>query len=272
MTPGSPVFGGGRALVMGVLNVTPDSFSDGGRFFDAEAAVHRARQLVAEGADILDVGGESTRPGAAPVSEEDELRRVVPVLERLAASIRVPISIDTRKPAVAEACLRLGARIVNDVTGLREPEMIGVIHRNNAACIIMHMRGTPETMHRQTDYQDVVREVKEFLAGRAAAAREAGIREIAIDPGIGFAKTPQQSWEILRRLEEFTTLGYPVVAGVSRKRFLSTLADMQPVENRLEGTIAAEAIAVLNGASIIRAHDVKEARRAVAVAEAVRNA
>jgi dihydropteroate synthase len=256
---------------MGVLNITPDSFSDGGKYLSHEVALERARQMIAEGADILDVGGESTRPGALDVEEDEELRRVLPVVEAI-AGLGVPVSIDTRKPAVAKACLEAGARIVNDVTGLRDPGMPGVIGKHGAACVIMHMRGDPRSMQSETTYTDVIREVSGFLAERTRAARAAGVTDIAIDPGIGFAKKLEHNFEILKRFSEFTRLGFPVVAGPSRKKFLSTLADMEPVENRLEGTVAAVAIAVMHGAKVIRVHDVAACRRAIAVAEAVRRA
>lgn len=253
---------------MGILNVTPDSFSDGGRFLAPETAIARAHQMVRDGADLIDVGAESTRPGAREVPADEELARLLPVIEAI-RGIGVPISVDTYKPEVAEACLRIGARVVNDVTGLRDKAMAPVIARHGAACVIMHMRGTPATMQQQVEYVDVVAEVKAYLAERVARARVAGVRDIAVDPGIGFAKQIPHNFEILRRFQEFAELGYPVVAGPSRKRFLGTLADMEPVENRLDGTVAAVTIAVMNGAKVVRVHDVAPARRAVAVAEAV---
>jgi dihydropteroate synthase len=255
---------------MGILNVTPDSFSDGGRFLAPEAAIARAQQMIKEGADILDIGAESTRPNAEPVPADRELARLLPVIEAL-GGIGVPLSIDTSKPEVAAACLAAGARIINDVTGLRHPEMAPTIARHNAACVIMHMRGTPQTMDSQTSYGDVVAEVLSFLSERVALARASGISDLAIDPGIGFAKQIHHNFEILRRFAEFNALGLPVVAGPSRKRFLGTLADMEPVENRVDGTVAAVTIAVLNGAKVIRVHDIAPARRAIAVAQAVRN-
>ncbi|MEP7362622.1 MAG: dihydropteroate synthase [Acidobacteriota bacterium] len=258
-----------RTLLMGILNVTPDSFSDGGRFYDADAAWEQARRMIDEGADILDIGGESTRPGATAVSEEEELRRVLPMVERAAREWKVSISVDTCKPAVAAACLERGAKIINDVTGFRDSEMVEVARRHGAACIVMHMRGTPATMQSLTEYVDVVAEVKEFLAERVATLGAAGIEEIAIDPGLGFAKTAVHNFQLLRRLPELAALGVPVLIGPSRKRFLGTLADMEPMENRRDGTVAAITAAVLGGARIIRAHDVVEARRAIAVAEAV---
>jgi len=259
----------GRTLLMGILNVTPDSFSDGGRFFDVTVARERARRMVEEGADIIDVGGESTRPGAAAVEADEELRRVAPVVEWLAANGTALVSIDTRKARVAGECLQAGARIVNDVTGFHDAAMIEAARRHGAACIAMHMRGTPDTMMQLAEYGDVVAEVKEYLGGRVAALRSAGIEDIAIDPGLGFAKTAAHNFQILRRLPELAAVGVPVLIGPSRKRFLGTLADMEPMENRSEGTVAAITAAVLGGARIIRAHEVTAARRAIAVAEAV---
>ena len=257
--------------IMGVLNVTPDSFSDGGRFLDLEPALRQARRLIAEGAAILDVGGESTRPGAEPVSLAEELRRVIPVLEALRSETSVRLSIDTMKPEVADAALRAGATLINDVTGLRDPAMLDVAARHNAGVVIMHMRGTPQTMRAMTEYGDVVAEVKEFMAGQAAAAARAGIVEIIVDPGIGFAKTAAQSFTLLRRLGEFQLLGYPILIGPSRKSFLSSIAGLERPEDRLEGTLAATAIGVLNGASIVRAHDVAACWRAAMTAAAVRS-
>ncbi|MGJ5815175.1 dihydropteroate synthase [Paludibaculum fermentans] len=256
--------------IMGILNVTPDSFSDGGRFAHLEQAVEQAFRLVAEGASILDIGGESTRPGAEPVSEEEELHRVLPVIEALAGRVQARLSIDTYKPAVAEACLRAGAEMINDVTGLRDARMASVAAAHGAAVVIMHMRGTPATMNQETAYTDVVAEVKEFLGRQAAAARAIGVDEIILDPGIGFAKTASQSFELLRRLGELSDLGYPLLIGPSRKSFLATLPGMEQPGNRLEGTLAASVIGVMQGASIVRVHDVKECRKALAVADAVK--
>jgi len=258
--------------IMGILNVTPDSFSDGGRFPTLDAALEQARRLIADGADIVDIGGESTRPGAGAVSEEVELRRVLPVVEALADDPRARISIDTAKPAVAAACLRAGASLVNDVTGLRNPEMAHTAAHHRAGVVIMHMRGTPATMRQQTNYSDVVAEIKAELEPRVALARAAGIGEIIIDPGLGFAKTAAHNFEILRRLREFESFGCPILIGPSRKSFLGSLPGMEKVEDRLEGTLAAAVIAALNGASIVRVHDVRECRKALAVAGAVRRA
>lgn len=256
---------------MGVLNVTPDSFSDGGRYFGLESALHRARRLLVEGAGILDIGGESTRPGAEPVPAAEELRRVIPLLEALRSETTARLSIDTMKPEVAEAALCAGATLINDVTGLSDPAMSAVAARHNAGVVIMHMRGTPRNMRTLTDYEDVVAEVKAHLAAQAAAARAGGITEIILDPGIGFAKTATQSFTLLRRLAEFEELGCPILIGPSRKSFLAVIPGMERPENRLEGTLAAVAIGVLNGASIVRVHDVAACRKAALVACAVRN-
>lgn len=263
------IFSSEHIQVMGILNVTPDSFSDGGQFFGAEVAIDHARRLIDDGADILDIGGESTRPGSDPVDEEEELRRVLPVFEALAGRVRVPLSIDTCKAAVARECLQAGAQIINDITGLRDPAMMDVVSDAKAPVIIMHMRGTPKVMQQQTEYVDVVREVRLCLNGRVQKARAAGISDIAIDPGLGFAKTSAQNFELLRRLNELTTLGCPVVVGPSRKSFLGTLPGQSRPDCRLEGTLAAVTIAAMNGARIVRVHDVKECKRAVSVAERV---
>jgi dihydropteroate synthase len=269
---GKALLRGDRALVMGVVNVTPDSFSDGGRFAGVEAAVEQALRLEDEGADLLDIGGESTRPGAAAVTEEEELRRVAPVFERLLGRVGAPLSVDTMKAGVAEAALGLGARIVNDVTALRDPKMLGVVVKSGAAVVLMHMRGTPATMREMTEYGDVAGEVREWLVDRAEGARLAGVAEVAIDPGIGFAKTAEQSFVLLKRMGELVETGYPVVAGVSRKSFLGGLEGQERVEERLEGSLAAAVLAVMAGAAVVRVHDVRATRKALAVAEAVRRA
>lgn len=265
-----PLLRAARPLIMGVVNVTPDSFSDGGRFLDPGQAVDHALRLEDEGADLLDIGGESTRPGADPVPAEEEMRRVLPVLEALSGRVKATLSVDTMKPEVAHAALAAGARVVNDVTGLRDPEMLPVLLRHGAAVIIMHMRGTPKNMRELAQYGDVVTEVRDWLLDRAEGARLAGVSEVAIDPGIGFAKTPAHSFELLRRFSEFTATGYPAVAGASRKSFLGLLEGQSRVEDRLEGSLAAAVIAALAGAAVLRVHDVLATRRAVAVVEAVR--
>ena len=258
----------GRVLIMGILNVTPDSFSDGGRFLSPDAAVKRALIMEKEGADIIDVGGESSRPGAEPVPVEEELRRVIPVLERLRGKLRIPISIDTTKAEVAEAALRAGASIVNDISALRfDPAMASVVAEFGAGLVLMHMLGTPKTMQQDPHYEDVVREVREFLAERALYAQSQGIpREaIAVDPGIGFGKTVEHNLELLRRLPELVELGFPVLVGPSRKSFIGAILGLG-VEERLEGTLVACAVAVVRGADILRVHDVREVRRAADLA------
>lgn len=261
-----------RTLVMGILNVTPDSFSDGGRFATPEEAVEEARRLIAEGADIIDVGGESTRPGAAPVSEDVEIRRVLPVVELLALDPRIRISVDTMKPRVAAACLQAGATLVNDVSGLSQPEMARIVAAAGAGVVIMHMRGMPQTMRQYAVYSDVMAEIAAELRPRVELAREAGVREIYVDPGIGFAKTPAQSFEILRRLGELRELGCPIVIGPSRKSFLGVLPGMEEIGERLEGTIAAAVLGAWNGATVVRVHDVRPVRKALSVVDAVRGA
>lgn len=265
---------GRRTLVMGILNVTPDSFSDGGRFFSLESAVAHARQLIREGADIIDVGGESTRPGAEPVTAEEELRRVLPVIRAIRKEFSVPISIDTYKAIVAEAALAAGANIVNDISALRfDPQMVEVVAHARVPVVLMHMLGTPQTMQQNPVYTDVVREIKEFLGERIAFARAHGIREIIIDPGIGFGKTVAHNVEILRRLSELKDLGCPILIGTSRKSFIGKLGGTEenplPISERLEGTIASNVIAVLHGAQIVRVHDVAAMKRALAIVDAV---
>jgi dihydropteroate synthase len=256
-------------LIMGVVNVTPDSFSDGGRFLDADAAVKHGERLASEGAAILDVGGESTRPGADSVSEEEELRRVVPVVERLAGHSRV--SIDTTKVAVARAALEAGATLVNDVSALRfDPGMAALVAETGAGCCLMHMLGEPRTMQEDPRYDDVVAEVKAFLEERLAFAVAEGIDEerVWLDPGIGFGKTVEHNLELLRRLDEIVAIGRPVVVGTSRKSFLGKLAGGRDEGERLPGTIATNVLALERGASVFRVHDVAENADALRVATA----
>ena len=260
----------GRTFVMGVVNVTPDSFFDGGRFLRFDHAVGHAIDLVEHGADILDVGGESSRPGSDPTPEQEELERVAPVIRELVRTVSVPISIDTYKPSVARACLALGAKIVNDITGFEDAEMRRVTAEAGAAAVIMHMRGTPKTMQREIEYTDVVGEIREYLLGQAEALRAAGVTDIAIDPGIGFGKTAAHNFEILNRLGELANAGYPVLVGPSRKSFLGSLPSNLPPEDRLEGAIAACCAAVMHGARIVRVHDVQACKRAVEVIDRVR--
>jgi dihydropteroate synthase len=256
--------------LMGVVNVTPDSFSDGGLFLDPGRAIERGRKLIEEGADVLDVGGESTRPGAAAVSEEDELARVAPVIEGLAGA-GTPISIDTSKLTVAEAALGAGASMVNDVTALRaEPEIAALCADRDAELVLMHMQGSPRTMQEHPIYDDVVDDVKAFLAERMELARREGMPEerIWLDPGIGFGKTVEHNLELLHRLRELTELGRPLLVGTSRKSFIGKLTGAN-VDQRLGGTIASCAIAVANGAQMLRVHDLREVREGMQVVAAI---
>jgi dihydropteroate synthase len=255
---------------MGIVNVTPDSFSDGGRFLEAGAAIAHGHRLAEEGAAILDVGGESTRPGAAPVTEEEELRRVLPVVEPLAAAGR-RVSIDTTKLEVARAALKAGADVVNDVSAFRfAPELAGLVADEQAHCCLMHMLGEPRTMQESPRYDDVVSEVRAFLEERLAFAVNEGVPEdrVWLDPGIGFGKSVEHNLELLRRLEEIVAIGRPVVIGTSRKSFLGKLTGGRPEHERLPGTIATNVIAFERGASIFRVHDVAQVADALAVAAA----
>ena len=256
--------------LMGVVNVTPDSFSDGGLYLDPEAAVAHGRELAAAGAEILDVGGESTRPGAEPVGLEEELRRVIPVIQGLAAA-GCRVSVDTSKAAVAAAALDAGAEIVNDVTALRgDPEMADLCAERGATVVLMHMLGEPRTMQEDPRYEDVVADVKAFLPERLGTAVAAGIDEsrVWLDPGIGFGKTGAHNMELLRRLGELRELGRPLVIGTSRKSFIG-MVDGSPADQRLGGTIATSVLAAAEGADVLRVHDVAEVRQALAVAAAV---
>jgi dihydropteroate synthase len=258
--------------IMGVINVTPDSFSDGGRYLDADAAVAHGLRLEAEGATLLDVGGESTRPGAAPVPEAEELRRVIPVIEGLIGSgSKAQVSIDTSKAGVAVRALAAGASLVNDVTALRgDPKMAGVVADAGADCCLMHMLGDPRTMQRDPHYDDVVGEVKAFLEERTAFAVRAGIalERILLDPGIGFGKTVAHNLELLRRLDELVALGRPVVIGTSRKSFLGRLTGRKAPDDRVAATIATNVIAYERGARVFRVHDVAPVRDALVVTAA----
>ena len=260
-------------LVMGIVNLTPDSFSDGGRYLDPAAAVARIRELAAQGADLVDLGAESTRPGAAPVAADEQLRRLMPVLEQVGSDPALCVSVDTMSAAVAERALAAGARVVNDVSGLEDPQMAGVVAAQGAGLVVMHMQGAPATMQAHPHYDDVTREVRDRLAGHCARARAAGIEEesIAIDPGIGFGKTAAHNFELLARLEELGELGRPVLIGVSRKSFLGRELDL-PADQRLEAGLAATAIGVFHGARIVRTHDVTPTIRAVRIAAATRAA
>jgi len=260
-----------RTLVMGIVNVTPDSFSDGGRFLLPVYAVRHAQQLLADGADIVDVGGESTRPGSDPVGTDEELSRVIPVIRRLVEeSPRAVISIDTRKAAVAAAALAEGAAIVNDVSAGADPGMFDVVREAGAGIVLMHMKGEPKTMQQAPVYEDVVGEVHEYLRERVEAAAFAGIdpERIAIDPGIGFGKELEDNLELLRRIDAFLDLARPVLVGPSRKRFIGAILDL-PEDQRAEGTVGAVSWLVSHGAHVVRVHDVKETVRAVRVIDAI---
>lgn len=260
-------------LFMGILNVTPDSFSDGGEFFEPEAAAARALEMLDEGADVVDVGGESTRPGADPVSAEEEARRVVPVVrEILARRPDAAVSVDTYRAETAEAALEAGARVVNDVTALRgDPRMAAVVAEARCPVILMHMKGEPKSMQEHPFYDDVVREVREFLAVRAEHAVAAGVEpeKIIVDPGIGFGKTLEHNLELLRNLEAIVELGFPVLVGASRKRFVGTITGVEEARERVAGTLAANVLAREKGATLFRVHDVRANREALAVADAV---
>ena len=256
---------------MGVINVTPDSFSDGGRFLDARAATAQGRRLAAEGAAILDVGGESTRPGAEPVAADQERERVVPVIAALAADGVARLSVDTSKVEVARAALDAGAGLVNDVTALRSaPDLAGLVADRGAECCLMHMQGEPRTMQRDPRYDDVVAEVKAFLEARLAFAVGEGVAEerVLLDPGIGFGKTIDHNLELLRRLGELRELGRPICIGTSRKSFIGKITG-RDVDDRIGGTIASNVLALAGGADVFRVHDVRAVREALQVAEAV---
>jgi dihydropteroate synthase len=259
-----------RTLVMGILNVTPDSFSDGGEFLDADAAIDRGVEMAKQGADIIDIGGESTRPKSDPVPPDEELRRVRPVVEGLLQKIEIPISIDTRRPSVAREIIGLGAQMVNDVSGLRDPEMVSTVAELNVPVVIMHMLGTPKTMQEKPEYEDVMGEIMGYLRNQIDNAVKGGIQRenIIVDPGIGFGKTVDHNLEIIRRLGEMRSLGLPILVGTSRKSFIGKLLDSE-VADRVEGSLASLVASVLNGANIVRVHDVMESIRAVRIADEV---
>ena len=260
-----------RTALMGVLNVTPDSFSDGGQFLDSGKAIERGVKLVAEGADIIDVGGESTRPGAQPVSVEEEIGRVIPVIRGLRARIQVPLSIDTYKVEVARRALAEGADIVNDISAMRlDARMASLVADEKVPVVLMHMQGMPRTMQLSPDYMDVVGEVTEFLRLRAQAAVDAGVdpAAIVIDPGIGFGKSLEHNLTLLRDLPVLGSLGFPVLVGVSRKTFIGKILAADP-EHRLEGSLAAACIAVWGGARIVRVHDLQQTFQALRIVDAI---
>ena len=258
--------------VMGILNTTPDSFSDGGVFFARDAAIDRARQMFREGAAIIDVGGESTRPGAQPVSLQEELDRVIPVIEALHAELPVVISIDTSKPEVMQEAVRAGAGMINDVYALRQEGAMAVAADCNVPVCLMHMKGEPRTMQKRPSYDDVVEEVKSFLLSRVEVCLEAGIcrEQLLVDPGFGFGKSLQHNLQLLNRLPDIAALELPVLVGISRKSMLSVLLDERPVEGRLYGGIAAATVALWQGASIVRVHDVAPTVDALKITAAVK--
>jgi dihydropteroate synthase len=264
---------GKKTLLMGILNVTPDSFSDGGLFFAKEKAVARGLEMVEEGADLIDIGGESTRPGSKPLPHEEELRRVIPVIESLSQKTDIPISIDTYKSAVAKEAIRAGAGLINDISGLHfDPGLAEVAAKEKVPIVLMHIRGTPETMQTKVHYDDLLSEILQSLWDSIQKAELAGVDpdQILVDPGIGFGKTLEHNLLILKHLSEFRILGKPLLLGTSRKSFIGKILKAGDISERLEGTLASTAIGVLNGAHIIRCHDVMQARKAIAVADAIR--
>ncbi len=262
-----------KTYVMGILNVTPDSFSDGGLFLNRNRAVAHALRMQDEGADIIDIGGESTRPGAVGISTQEEIRRTSPIIEKIAKKVRVPISIDTYKADVAKAALSSGASFVNDISGLRfDPGMPGLIARKQVPVVIMHIKGTPNSMQKNPSYKSLIPEIMDYLRESIEIARMAGISEdkIIIDPGIGFGKTVSHNFEIIKRLDELTGFEKPILLGPSRKSFIGkTLGDL-PAPERIEGTSAATAIGIINGANIIRVHDVEAMVRVAKIADALK--
>ena len=262
---------GARTYVMGIVNVTPDSFSDGGKYMDPFAAVEHAKTLVAEGADIIDIGGESTRPGSERVPCDEELRRVIPVVERLSREINIPISVDTYKAEVARRAIEAGASVINDISALRfDPDLGRVAADFGVPVILMHMLGEPGTMQRNPQYHDVVSDIISFFEDAVERAISAGIKpeKIILDPGIGFGKLPEHNLEILRRLREFRALGYPILVGTSRKSFIARIVG-QSIEERDDGTMATVALAIAGGADIVRVHDVKRTVRMVRMTDAI---
>jgi dihydropteroate synthase len=263
----------GKTHIMGVLNVTPDSFSDGGFFFDKENAVRHAHYLIDNGADILDIGGESTRPGSAALPLSEELQRTIPVIEAVARSVHVPVSIDTCKAEVARRALDAGASIVNDISGLRfDPAMSQVVAEYGVPVIVMHIKGTPKDMQTHPVYEALIPEIMDYLRCSLRLAADSGIPEdlVIIDPGIGFGKTIDHNLEIIKNLKEFTLLGRPVAIGVSRKAFIGKLLGGAPPSERMEGTAAAVAVSIVNGAHIVRVHDVREMAKVARVADAIK--
>jgi dihydropteroate synthase len=261
-----------RTFVMGVLNVTPDSFSDGGKYFKTENAIAHARQMEADGADFIDVGGQSTRPGAGEVSPEEELKRVIPVIKSLAGEIKIPISVDTYRSEIADEALNNGALIVNDISGFNfDKNMAAAVARHKASAVVMHIKGTPKDMQLNPEYGDLMGEIIQYFENAAWKANVAGIKQIIIDPGIGFGKTVEHNLKILKHLSELKRLDSPIMVGVSRKSLIGKITNTDDVNDRLEGTVAMNSVAVLNGAHIIRVHDVKAGVRTAKVLDAYRN-
>lgn len=263
-----------RTFIMGVLNITPDSFSDGGKYYknkpDIDKILRDAEQMVEDGADFLDIGGESTRPGSDKISDDEELQRVIPVIEKLVNLTDIPLSIDTYKSNVADEALNAGVEIVNDISGFRADEKIAeVTSRYDASCILMHIKGSPKNMQVNPVYEDVTNEVKEYLQDSINIAESNGVKQIFTDVGIGFGKTLEHNLKLLNDLREIRDLGYPVVLGVSRKSFIDKIYPVK-IENRLEGTFVANTFGVMNGANVIRVHDVKENKRAMRVIDAIK--
>jgi dihydropteroate synthase len=260
-----------RTLIMGIINVTPDSFSDGGQFFDAEKAIEHAKRMAMEGADIIDIGGESTRPGSEPVTMEEEMRRVIPVIEGIANEVKVPISIDTCKSEVAKAALEKGASMVNDISALRfDPKIADVVVEHDVPLVLMHMKDKPNNMQVNPTYTSVLSEIREFLRERVEFAASKGVprESIIIDPGIGFGKTVEHNYEIIKKLEDLKSLDLPILIGTSRKSFIGKTLGLD-VDERLEGTLATITMSIINGADVVRVHDVKEALRAARMTDAI---
>ena len=258
-----------KTIIMGILNVTPDSFSDGGLFDDVDTAVEYVKKMVSEGADLIDIGGESTRPGSHPLSEKDELARVLPVIQNLIDKVSIPLSIDTYKPHVADVCLKTGAHLINDITGLTNPEMRKVIAKNKVPVVLMHMKGSPTTMQQNPQYNNLLGDLTVFFRKQINIARNEHIEQIIIDPGIGFGKNTEHNLQILKQLTTFKSFGCPLLVGPSRKSFIGAITGLS-VKERVEGTIAAVTVAVMNGADIVRVHDVKECKRALQIVDAIR--
>jgi dihydropteroate synthase len=265
---------GERTLVMGVLNITPDSFSDGGHYFEPQRAIEHGLRMAEEGADIIDIGGESSRPGSDPLSPDEELKRIIPAIERLASSLAIPLSVDTNKALVAERAIEAGAQMINDISGLRfDPQLPEVAARYDTPLIIMHIKGSPKTMQQDPSYDDLMGEIIDYLQEGIERAERAGVdpHQVIVDPGIGFGKRVQDNLTIIHRLAELNTLGRPLLIGTSRKSFIGSVLNAA-VNQREVGTVATVAVSVLKGAHIVRVHDVASARQAVDMADAIINA